>query len=146
MLWPKSLLKINSEGRDHMFCPLGYRDSMIIFRGLLILILVIFLGVGVAERQLNGLTQRQENVLALSVVRNAIGIYTIYIGGSNYEINAVYPVGEFINKDQYITVKTMQYDFVIPKYIELDCKKELALLDLYIRKIEEKINVYSKVP
>ncbi|WP_378953753.1 hypothetical protein [Pelosinus sp. sgz500959] len=127
-----------------MFSILDYRDSMIIFRGLLILTVFILIGVGVAERQLNGLTQRQENVLAFSIAYDPSGIYTIYISGSAYQLSALYPVGEIINNDRNVTLKTTQHRIVIPKYIELDCRKELMLLELYIKQIQEKINVYDK--
>lgn len=127
-----------------MFCPLGYRDSMIIFRGIVMLAIIIFLGVGAAEKQINSLTARQENVLAFALDYQAKGIYTILINGSSYQLSAIYEVGELINKDSQVVLKTKQGDIVIPKYIEFDCKKELDLLDAYIRKIEEKLDVYIK--
>ena len=127
-----------------MFCPLEYREGMIIFRGLFILLVIILLGVGVAQQQINSLTQRQENLLAFSLSYNPRGIYTINIDGAVYEFSVTYPVGEIINNKGSVVVKTKNFSIEIPKYIELDCKEELALLDLYIQRIKENLNVYEK--
>ncbi len=127
-----------------MFCPLEYREGMIIFRGLFFLLVMILLGVGAAQQQINSLTQWQENLWAFSLTHNPRGFYTLNIDGSVYELSALYPVGEIINNEGNVTVKIMKYRIEIPKYIELNCKEELALLELYIKTAKENLNVYDK--
>ena len=143
-----------------MFCPLPYRDTLMVLRGLLILVVVIILGVSVSERQLNSLTQRQESVRAFTMNCDDKGVYSIYILGSNYNIKAVYSVGEIINTDKLIIIKIAQQSIQIPTYIEIDCNKELKLLELganlliskglsfkktlevYLRELPPLLNVY----
>lgn len=144
-----------------MFCPLEYRDSIFIFRGLVILVVVVILGVAVTEQQLNSLTQRQDFVSVFNITYDQSGIYSFYILGASYQMRAVYPVGEIINGDKAITIKTINHEIIIPTYIEIDCKKELILLDLwakflvkeafkfkwavglYVTTLHERINVYA---
>jgi hypothetical protein len=145
-----------------MFCPLVYRDAMVVFRGLLILAVVIILGVSVTEKQLNSLTQRQESVQAFHITHDRHGVYSIYLLGSSYTMSAAYTVGQIINNDKSIGIKTKNHSVTIPTYIVIDCKKELAVLnswarlfvekgfeyksnlDLYITVIQQKINVYIR--
>lgn len=127
-----------------MFCPLEYRDTIIIFRGLLILVVVIILGVSVSERQLNSLTQRQEGVRAFNINCDPRGVYSIYILGSTYNMSAVYSVGEIINNEKAIIIKTTHHNIAIPTYIEIDCKKELILLDLWAKLLVDKGLTFKK--
>lgn len=144
-----------------MFCPLEYRESILIFRGLIILIILITLGVSVSQQQLGSLTQRQESLGLFNFEYDNSGNYSIYILGSNYNIKSVYPVGQIINEDKAVVIKTMNYSIKVPTYIEVDCKQELILLDLwarllvaetfkfkqvmslYLTSIQEKIPVYT---
>jgi len=117
-----------------MFCPLPYRDAIIIFRGLLILVVIVMLGVSVSERQLNSLTQHQDDVHAFTINCDTHGVYSIYILGTSYHVNAVYSAGEIINNDKVIMMKTDHHLISIPTYIEIDCKKE-------IRSLEREVNL-----
>ena len=121
-----------------MFCPLAYRDAIIVFRGLLILVVVIMLGVSVSERQLNSLTHRQEGVRVFNISCDYRGLYSIYILDSSYNMSAVYSVGEIINNDKAIMIKINQHLITIPTYIEIDCNKELIVLDLGARLLIDK--------
>lgn len=114
-----------------MFCPLAYRDTIMIFRYLLILVIVIMLGVSVSERQLNSLTLRQDDVRAFTINCDERGAYSIYIFGSSYMMSAVYSVGEIVNNDKAIVIKTNYVSIPIPTYIEIDCKNELRFLELW---------------
>jgi len=145
-----------------VFCPLAYRDTIIVFRGLVILSVVIMLGVSVSERQLNSLTQRQEGVRVFNINCDYRGVYSIFILGSSYTISAVYSVGEMINNDKAIIIKKDHQLITIPTYIEINCKKELILLDLgakvfidksrdfkqslelYLAGLPQKLNVYMR--
>ncbi|MBP2626378.1 MAG: hypothetical protein H6Q68_1089 [Firmicutes bacterium] len=121
-----------------MFCSLEYRDAIIVFRGLLILVVVIILGVSVSERQINSLTQRQDGVRVFSMNCDHRSVYSIYILGSSYNMSAVYSVGEIINNDKAIIIKTSHHHIVIPTYIEIDCKKAFILLDLWAKLLVDK--------
>jgi hypothetical protein len=114
-----------------MFCPVEYRESILIFRGLVILVVVVILGVSVTEQQLNSLTQRQEGGSTFSIAYDQSGLYSMHILGSTYNMRAVYSMGEIVNSDKAIIVKTMNHSITIPTYIEIDCKQELKLLDLW---------------
>lgn len=144
-----------------MFCPLEYRDSILIFRGVVILAVIIILGVSVTQQQLNSLTQRQECIGALTIPYDQSGSYSMHLFGSSYDVKAVYSVGKIVNDDKAVLIEIMNYNMKIPIYIEVDCKKELVLLDLwakllvkeafkckqsvdlYVTMIHAKINVYA---
>jgi len=143
-----------------VFCPLAYRETIVVFRGLLILVVVIMLGVSVSEQQLNSLTERQESVRAFNISCEYPGAYSIYILGSSYNMSAVYSVGEIINNDKAIIIKNEHHLIRIPTYIEIDCRKELLIaeigakllidkgldfkrsLELYLTGLPQRINVY----
>lgn len=143
-----------------MFCPLPYRDTVIIVRGLVLLIVVIILGVAVSARQLNNLTQWQEDVHAFTMECDSSGVYSISILGSSYTMKAIYSVGEIINNDKTIIIKSDHYLISMPTYIELDCRAEVLLLEggakllitegfafkksveLYLTGLPYKLNVY----
>ena len=144
-----------------MFCLLPYRDAIIVVRGLLILVIIITLGVSVSERQLNSLTHRQEAIRIFNIQCEQ-GVYSIDILGSNHSVAAVYSVGELINKEQAIIIKTANHKITIPTYIEIDCKEVLVSLDagaillreegfklkqtleLYLTGLPQKLNVYFR--
>lgn len=121
-----------------MFYLLEYRDAMMVARGLLILAVVILLGVSVSERQLNTLTQRHESVQVFNITCDQKGVYSICLFGSSYTMSALYPVGEMINSDTAIIINTTNQHFVIPTYIEIDCRQEIAMLDVWARLLVDK--------
>lgn len=143
-----------------MFCLLEYRDSMVVLRGVVILALVIALGIGVAQEQLNSLTQRPDCIARVVIPYDQSGIYSLTLLGAIYQVQAVYPVGQIINGERAIVMKIMNGAIKVPTYIEIDCKKELRMLELwagllvkeafickstvegYVTIIHERINVY----
>lgn len=132
-----------------MFCRLAYSDTLIIIRGLLILVIAILLGLSATEQQLNTLTQRQEIGQIFDIERNDEGVYSLEILGSNYNITAVYVVAEIANQDKSVSIITPFHTLMIPKYIYIDARKELVWLSLELEDLEqhidesrEKINVY----
>ncbi|SFL32103.1 hypothetical protein [Pelosinus propionicus] len=134
-----------------MFCSLAYRDVLMIVRGLMILVVVIALGLSVAEQQLNTLTQRQERMRIIDVSRNHEGVYTMEVFGSDCSISAMYTIAEIKNQDANINIKTPLVTWTIPKYLYIDCRKELAWLTLkmkylekYIKQAWEIANVYLR--
>lgn len=132
-----------------MFCRLAYSDTLIIIRGLLILVVAILLGLSATEQQLNTLTERQEIGQIFDMNRSSEGVYSFELIGSSYNISAVYAVAEIANQDKNISIITPFYTLIIPKYIYIDGRKELAWLALeigyleqYIEKCRGNINVY----
>ncbi|EIW17193.1 MULTISPECIES: hypothetical protein [Pelosinus] len=132
-----------------MFCSLAYRDVLMIIRGLMILVVVIALGLSVAEQQLNTLTQRQEFVRIFDISRNREGVYTMEVLGSDCSISAVYAIAEIKNQDASVTIKTPLITWTVPKYLYIDCRKELAwltskkkYLEKYLKQGWEITNVY----
>jgi hypothetical protein len=134
-----------------MFCPLDYKDTLLIGRGLLILIVAIAVGVSVTEQQLNSLTEWQECIQIFDMSRENSGIYSLNILGYDYRLTAVIPVAEIVNQDMNIDIKTSAYTIYIPKIVNLDCRKELIWLTLQVKWLEksiieewQKINVYIR--
>lgn len=134
---------------ENVFCRLAYSDTLIIIRGLLILVIAILLGLSATEQQLNTLTQRQEIGQIFDIERNDEGVYSLEILGSNYNITAVYVVAEIANQDKSVSIITPFHTLMIPKYIYIDARKELVWLSLELEDLEqhidesrEKINVY----
>ena len=143
-----------------MFCPLEYRDRMLVLRGMAILVLVIILGIGVTQEQLNSLTQRPECIASVAIPYDQSGIYSLTLLGAGYQMRAVYPIGQIITSERTILIKAMNGAIQVPTYIEFDCKKELRMLELwarllvkeafvckamigvYVTLIHERINVY----
>lgn len=133
-----------SRGVD-VFCSLAYKDVLMIGRGLLILVIVIALGLSAAEQQLNTLTQRQEFVRFLAMNRNNEGVYTLEVLGTSYTVSAVYEVAEIRNQDNSISILTPFAAWIIPKYLYIDCRKELAWLVLHIEYLEQYIRQGWKI-
>lgn len=113
-----------------MFCPLEYREGMLVLRGLLILVVVIVIGVTVTQQQLNNLTQRQEEMGICNITYEK-GMYCIRVLDTSYDVQAVYIVGEISNDEKKIIFKTLNHNIAIPTYLEVDCKQELVLLDVW---------------
>jgi len=134
-----------------VFCRLAYSDTLIIIRGLLILVIAILLGLSATEQQLNTLTERQEIGQIFDMNRNNEGVYSFEVVGSSYNISAVYVVAEIANQDKSFSIITPFHTLVFPKYIYIDGRKELAWLALeigyleqYIKEGSEKISVYLR--
>lgn len=111
-----------------MFCPLEYRDGILILRGLLILVIVVVIGVAVTHQQLSSLTQRQEEMDTVHVAYDR-GKYSIQVLDAKYDVQAIYTIGQISNDDKKIIFKTLNHSIIIPTYFEVDCKQELVLLD-----------------
>jgi hypothetical protein len=144
-------LSLSTFRGEDVFCRLAYSDTLIIIRGLLILVVAILLGLSATEQQLNTLTERQEIGQIFDMNRNNEGVYSLEIVGSNYNISAVFAVAEIVNQDKSVNIITPFHSLIISKYIYLDCKKELAWLALevgyleqYIKVSWERINVYFR--
>jgi len=132
-----------------MFYLVAYKDFLFIIRGLLILVVVVVLGVSVAQQQLNTLTQRQEYVQVFTVTSISRDRYSFYLLGTQYMIKSFYLIGEISTSEQKMIVTIPPYTMTIPMQIEFDCQEELALLELWIRTLVQKMDqiryhVYSR--
>jgi len=115
----------------------------------LILVVVVVLGVSVAQQQLNTLTQRQEYVQVFTVTSISRDRYSFYLLGTQYMIKSFYLIGEISTSEQKMIVTIPPYTMTIPMQIEFDCQEELALLELWIRTLVQKMDqiryhVYSR--
>lgn len=104
------------------------RETVIICRGIAVLLLMIILGVTLAEKQLNSLTQLNDNVQAINLKRDAEGTYFLYLMGSEYSIRAVCDIARIYNGDTEIYFKVGGYSLVAPKGIDLNRIEELYKL------------------
>lgn len=95
-------------------------EGAIILRGIIALMLVVLLGVSLAENQLNTLTQRQECVQALNIHRDNTGIYSFYLLGMGYSMRGVYNIARFINTDKEIVIEASGYKLAIPTYLDIN--------------------------
>lgn len=134
-----------------MFCPLSYRDTLLIGRSLLVLIIAIILGVSVTEHQLNSLTLREEYIQVFDMNRDTSGLYSLSIFGYNYSVSAMVPVADIVNGYEDIDIQTSICTLHIPKRLHINCEKELHWLTLQVNWLEEstievwhKINVYIR--
>ena len=124
-----------------MFCRLAYSDTVVIGRGLLILVVAIMLGIIATEQQLNSLTEREDSAYVFNMNRNSEGIYNLEILGASYKVSAMYKVAEIMNQENNLRIKTSFYTLVIPKYIYFDCRKGITWLSNESREVETYIIV-----
>lgn len=119
-----------------MFCRLAYSDTMVIGRGLLILVVAIMLGIIATEQQLNSLTEREDHTYVFNMNRNNDGIYNLEVLGASYKVSAMYKVAEIMNQENHLRIKTSFYTLTIPKYIYFDCREGIAWLSHESREVE----------
>ncbi|GMB00806.1 hypothetical protein [Pelosinus sp. IPA-1] len=119
-----------------MFCRLAYNDTMVIGRGLLILVVAIILGITATEQQLNSLTERENQAYVFNMNRSSEGVYNLEVLGTSYKVSAMYKVAEITNQENNLRIKTPYYTLAIPKYIYFDCRKGIAWLSLESREVE----------
>lgn len=96
-----------------MFIRLDPVDSSRIGRGFLIVLLVIIMGVSVAENQINSLTQNQEIGKAFNITNNK-GIYSGYLLGYDYSTSFLWAIGKIYNNEQELVIEVKNFTFTIP--------------------------------
>jgi hypothetical protein len=92
-------------------------EAALICRGVVALMLVVLLGVSLAETQLNNLTQRRECVQAINIMRDKTGTYSFYLLGEEYAVRAVYDVARFSSNAREIKLESAGHEISIPHYI-----------------------------
>lgn len=108
-------------------------EILAIGKGLLILTIVILVGVSVAEKQLNTLTQRQDCVQVLNVKRDLNSAYSFYAFGESFNIRAIYPVVRILNNDDSIMIEAAGQKVEIPTYINIDSSKAANMYNVWHR-------------
>ncbi|MDR3565216.1 MAG: hypothetical protein P4N59_27785 [Negativicutes bacterium] len=104
-----------------MLLRLAAADAMILGRGLIVLLVVIALGVAIAEKQLNNLTQRQEHLQTASIRRDAAaGTYGLSLLGNDFRFKAIYPVAGLSNTKDSFTLSVGERRWTIPTVIYAD--------------------------
>lgn len=106
-------------------------EITMIFRGLIVLMLVVLLGVSLAESQLNTLTQRQECVEVLNIHRGKTGIYSFYLLGMDYNVRGVYDIARIRNSDKEIVIEASGYKLAIPTYAEFNYSQLQSICSLW---------------
>ncbi|MDD4601792.1 hypothetical protein SDC9_08981 [bioreactor metagenome] len=141
-----------------MFIRPTSAEMTLICRGVAAFLLVVVLGVSLAESQLNSMTKRNEFVQAINIKRDITGKYTAYLLGTEYSIRAVYDVARISANDRALAIEAAGHKFLIPKSINLSQFQALAsiwrqqFLDEaltfkqtfagYLKEIRQKINLY----
>ncbi|BBB92770.1 MAG TPA: hypothetical protein PKA28_02905 [Methylomusa anaerophila] len=103
-----------------MFNRLMAHDAAIVARGLLLLLLIIFIGVGVAEHQLAGLTQKSEGSMFFHIGRSKEYRYSVYLFGQGAQLKCLYQVGTISNAGRDLFIKIADKYFVVPTQVEYD--------------------------
>nr|WP_092068550.1 hypothetical protein [Dendrosporobacter quercicolus]NSL47137.1 hypothetical protein [Dendrosporobacter quercicolus DSM 1736]SDL77635.1 hypothetical protein SAMN04488502_101798 [Dendrosporobacter quercicolus] len=103
-------------------------------RGVFLLVLLIMIGVTVAETQLNRLTHRQEFAQAFAVKRDNNGQYAAYLFGNSVKARAVYPVAQ-VTGDQQIIVNVAGGKLVMPTRVRIDTQAILAKLAAWYQRM-----------
>ncbi len=120
-----------------MFVRLAASDAWVICRGLVIFLVVVILGVAVAENQINSLTQQQDCVQVFNIRHGQTGIYTAYVLGNSYSASLVYQVAQVITNDKAIIVEVAGHSFAIPTYVYIDSSKIIIQLNLWVKQFVE---------
>jgi hypothetical protein len=97
-----------------------------IWRSFLIVLSVIIIGVTVAEKQVNSLTQRQDITKAFNISEQR-GIYSGYLLGYEYSTSFSYPVGKIYNNDQELVMKIQDFVITVPLRVQVDLSSAMAL-------------------
>lgn len=106
-----------------MFSSLATNDVYRFLHGVIILLLIIIIGVVVAEHQMNSLTQWNHHVQFLNIRHNSYGVYSFYVFGQGYSVCAVYRIGDIYADGQKINIDLRGYNFNIPLRYQTDISK-----------------------
>ena len=109
-------------------------DTARLRQGILLLVVVIMIGVTVAETQLNRLTHRQEFAQAFAVKRDSTGQYETYLFGGSVKARAVYPVARITNGHEVI-VNIGGDQWIMPVRVHVDAQAIIAKLAIWYKLI-----------
>ncbi|VBB06104.1 Hypothetical protein LUCI_1319 [Lucifera butyrica] len=119
-----------------MFLHSDYSESQFIWRGVIVLITIILLGVVVAEKQLNGLTQREQVVQSFNLARNEQGTYTVYFLGFHKKLRALYGFGRITGSRQAMCLEAGNDKITIPLVLYFDLKFITAAGNVWFQQFE----------
>ncbi|MDF2570095.1 MAG: hypothetical protein K0R55_1699 [Sporomusa sp.] len=120
-----------------MFERTAAGETGIIARGLLILLLIIVIGVGVAEHQLTTLTQRPEQERFFYIGRNQEHVYSAYVFGYGLTLGSVYSLGNISLTDRNFMLKFAGHTITIPTKVEVDGSRLYHWLFVWHRQFVE---------
>lgn len=112
-------------------------EIAILCRGIIALMLVVLLGVSLAENQLNTLTQRQECVQFINIHRDKTGIYSFYLFGMEYSVRGVYNIARVTNNDRKIKIEANGYKLDLPTYLNINYSQIQSVLNMWHRQFVE---------
>lgn len=116
-----------------------WSESAIIFRGLAALLIVIVIGVNIAEMQLNRLTQKQSTVQAFNIQCQDTGKYFLYFLGDHYSMQSVYPLAAISNSEQEITFSVNQNRISLPVRVSVDATALFSGLNMVARQCTDAV-------
>lgn len=109
-------------------------DTVMVVRGFLLLILIVAVGVVIAEKQLNDLTLQEDSVKTLNIKRDeASGVYVIYLLGSSYRLKGIYQLAKIDSQDNALIVASTGRDYTVPMVINIDFEQTRYWLTLWRR-------------
>lgn len=121
-------------------------DLRVITRGLIVLAAIVVIGVGVAEHQLNTLTQRPEQERFFYIGRSREHVYSAYVFGHGVSLENIYPLGTVERSAQSVRLHIGGHSLVIPTKIEINGLRALYWLDIWRGQfVEEAFRVRKKV-
>lgn len=120
-----------------MFERVAAGDTGLIARGLLILLAIIVIGVGVADHQLNALTQRPEQERFFYIGRNQEHVYSAYAFGYGLTLGSVHSMGNISLTDRSVILKFSDHTVTIPTKIEVDGSRLWYWISVWQRQFTE---------
>ncbi|WP_371370626.1 hypothetical protein [Sporomusa aerivorans] len=121
-------------------------DSGVIARGLLVLAAIVVIGVGVAEHQLNTLTQRPEQERFFYIGRDQEHVYSAYVLGHGLSLGNLYPLCTISRTDHTVVLRFDKYALVVPARVEINGVQVLHWLDIWRQQfVEEAFAVKKKI-
>lgn len=95
------------------------QDRKIIYKGIVVFLLIVIVGIVVAETQLNDLTKRADYVQCFNVRRN-VDSYAFFLFGTSHQIRAIKNIGNFVNTEDEIRYQIDGEQVIIPTRITVD--------------------------
>lgn len=114
-----------------MLVRMAPADVLVICRAFVVMIIIVVLGVMMAESQMDTLTRKQDFVQVLNIRDEGMGNYEAYLFGYSRSFSAVYQMNGIDNGDQFIAVGPAANRIIIPTMLYIDASKSMCWLELW---------------
>lgn len=108
-------------------------DMRIIARGLFLLLVIVVIGIGVAEHQLTTLTQHPYQERFFYISRNQDHVYSAYAFGYGLTLGSIHSLGQISVTNRNITLLIGNHSISIPTKIEINGSRIWYWLDVWHR-------------